>query len=54
MPVSMPLHRPPALTNRRLIVVDNMSEQWVTGFSVHHHGQVFSLYERLSAARQMA
>ncbi|MBC3986785.1 hypothetical protein H8N01_30435 [Streptomyces sp. AC536] len=43
MPVSMPLHRPTALTDRRLIVVDNLSEQWVMGFSVHHHGQLYRI-----------
>ncbi len=43
VPVSMPLHRPTALTDRRLIVVDNLSEQWVMGFSVHHHGQLYRI-----------
>ncbi|MGW4889529.1 hypothetical protein [Streptomyces murinus] len=38
--------------DRRLIVVDSLSEQRVMGFSVHHHAQTFSLYESLSAARQ--
>ncbi len=39
----MPLHRPPALTDRRLIVVTNLSEQWVMGFSFHHHGWLYRI-----------
>ncbi|MFJ4799718.1 hypothetical protein [Streptomyces murinus] len=39
VPFSMPLHRPPALADRRPIVVDNLSEQWITDLNVHHHAQ---------------
>ncbi|MGW0826684.1 hypothetical protein [Streptomyces sp. NPDC002845] len=34
VPVPMPLHRPTARTDPRLIVVDDLGEQWVMGFHV--------------------
>ncbi|MGW7463860.1 hypothetical protein ACWGJT_03935 [Streptomyces xantholiticus] len=34
VPVSMPLHRPTARTDPRLIVVDDLADQWVIGFNV--------------------
>ncbi|MGP9017682.1 hypothetical protein ACT1U9_04635 [Streptomyces sp. BR1] len=39
----MPLHRPTARTDPRLIVVDNLSEQWVMGFSVLYRHQLYRI-----------
>jgi hypothetical protein len=34
VPVAIPLHRPTAGTDPRLIVVDDLTERWVMGFNV--------------------
>ncbi|MGY4957969.1 hypothetical protein [Streptomyces nigrescens] len=37
VPVAMPLHRPTARTDPRLIVVDDLAERWVMGFNVQYN-----------------
>lgn len=39
-PVPMPLHRPTARTDPRLIVIDSLGERWVMGFSIQYQ-QIF-------------
>ncbi|MEW2623682.1 hypothetical protein [Streptomyces sp. NPDC048106] len=34
VPVAIPLHRPTARTDPRLVVVDDLAERWVMGFNV--------------------
>ncbi|MFE0187965.1 hypothetical protein [Streptomyces sp. NPDC058989] len=36
VPVPMPLHRPAPRTDRKLIVIDNLGEQWVMGFTIQY------------------
>ncbi|MFD3563563.1 hypothetical protein ACFWVU_28420 [Streptomyces sp. NPDC058686] len=43
VPVAMPLHRPTARTDPRLIVVDDLSEQWVMGFRIQYHRQLYRI-----------
>ncbi|MDK1348513.1 hypothetical protein QNO09_35625 [Streptomyces sp. 378] len=43
VPVAMPLHRPTARTDPRLIVVDDLSEEWVMGFRVHYQQQPYRI-----------
>lgn len=34
VPVAMPLHRPTFHTDPRLVVIDDLAEEWVMGFAV--------------------
>ncbi|WP_405782718.1 MULTISPECIES: hypothetical protein [unclassified Streptomyces] len=43
VPVAIPLHRPTARTDPRLIVVDDLSEEWVMGFRVHYQQQPYRI-----------
>ncbi|MER5218736.1 hypothetical protein ABT063_51910 [Streptomyces sp. NPDC002838] len=37
VPIAIPLHRPTAATDPRLIIVDDLAEQWVMGFNVWYN-----------------
>ncbi|GGK29399.1 hypothetical protein GCM10011583_71680 [Streptomyces camponoticapitis] len=43
VPVAMPLHRPTARTDPQLIVVDDLYERWVMGFSIHYLRQLYRI-----------
>lgn len=43
VPVAMPLHRPTARTDPRLIVVDDLSEEWAIGFRIHYQQQPYRI-----------
>ncbi|MFI6084239.1 hypothetical protein ACIBBB_25235 [Streptomyces sp. NPDC051217] len=41
--MTMPLHRPTARTDPQLIVVDDLYERWVMGFSIHYLRQLYRI-----------
>ncbi|MFD5065427.1 hypothetical protein [Streptomyces sp. NPDC058394] len=43
VPVAMPLHRPTARTDPRLIVVDDLYERWVMGFNIPYLRQLYRI-----------
>ncbi|MFB7609935.1 hypothetical protein [Streptomyces gardneri] len=42
-PVPMALHRPTALTDPRIIVIDNLGEQWVMGFAIQYQQLIYRI-----------
>ncbi|MFJ8676282.1 hypothetical protein [Streptomyces sp. NPDC093589] len=43
VPVPMPLHRPTACTDPRLIVIDNLAERWVMGFAIQYKQLIYRI-----------
>ncbi|MFF2777065.1 hypothetical protein ACFVU3_19420 [Streptomyces sp. NPDC058052] len=49
-PVPMALHRPTARTDPRLIVIDNLGERWVMGFTIQYQQLNYRITSFHSAA----